>query len=269
MLEKSTLRRLMQHNWLDILRNERNPSQFWIRIRSQVDRAINQLSLLTTKLPDDKQEEVFSYDNIKKLIISLLNKDNYADSAQELSDTRRTHLAALLVEEGIKVCIKKYELLLSETPALTGPTIEHLNKAKDICKDIAYKVDSNQREFVEEKLTYLFNWNRIPGNDSKKLIEFIKDEFGEFDVKWIKAINKQDVGNTIFFSYREFPNPPRVFYIKLDKARESAVAYNYDPDDGEDEGEVEHKNKVQKNLVVKSQYDNLYIYNKKTPHNRL
>jgi hypothetical protein len=260
----------MQHDWLAIIRNERNPTQFWQRIRSQVDRAIDQLSLLAKKLPDDKQEQVFGYYNLKRLIISLLNKDNYADSVDETSDTRRTQLAALLVEEGIKLCIKKYELLLSETPALTGPTIEHLNKAIDICKDIAYKIDLNQRIFLEKegKLTYLFDWNRIPGNDNNKLIEFIKDEFGEFDAKLIKAINKQDGGNTIFFSYREPSKPPHVFYIKLE-ARERAVAYNYDPDDEENESEVEHKDKVQRNLVVKSQYDNLYVYNEKTSDNKL
>jgi hypothetical protein len=252
----------MQHDWLAITRNERNPSQFWYRIRNQMNRAINQLSLLAKKIPDDKQKEIFSYDNIKRLIISLLNKDDYADPIDELSDSRRTQLAALLIEEGIKVCIKKYELLLSETPALTGPTIDHLNKAKDICKDIAYKVDLNQRKFVteKEKLTYLFSWNRIPGNDENKLIEFIKDEFGDFDNRWIRAIKKQDEDNTIFFSFRKLPDPPCVFYIKLSNDRKNATVCNYDPDDDE---EQVNNNKVQKSLIVKSEYDNLNVYKNK------
>jgi hypothetical protein len=161
----------------------------------------------------------------------------------------------------LKICIEKYESLLAETPPLTEPTIDHLNKTKGICKEIAYAVDLHQRKFVKEEkeLHYLFNWRRIPGSDNDKLIKFIKDEFGEFDVKWIKAINKQDGGNTIFFSYRKHPNPPSAFYIKLDKFRESAVAYKYDPD----EDEVEDKNKLQRTLVVKSQYDNLYVYSNK------
>jgi hypothetical protein len=34
----------------------------------------------------------------------------------------------------------------------------------------------------------LFDWNRIPGNDENKLIEFIKDEFGDFDNRWIMYV---------------------------------------------------------------------------------
>jgi hypothetical protein len=106
----------------------------------------------------------------------------------------------------------------------------------------------------------LFDWNRIPGNDENKLIEFIKDEFGDFDNRWIRAIKKQDENNTIFFSFRKLPDPPCVFYIKLTNDRKSATVYNYDPDDDE---EQVNNNKVQKNPIIKSEYDNLIVYKDK------
>lgn len=263
MLGNSIRSRISERNWLDVEKKESNPYQFWHRIRSQANTAISDLVLLANKLPEDKQEEIFSYNNVKKLIESILPKN--LTSGDESSDVRSIQLAALFVEEGLKVCKEKYESLLSETPPLTEPTIDRLHETNRICKEIAYAVDLQQRKFVrkEEELHYLFNWTRIPGSDNSKLIRFIKDEFGEFDVKWIKAINKKNGGDTIFFSYRNFPDDPHVFYIKLDKARGSAVAYNYDPDDEEDEDEVENKDKVQRTLAVKSQYDNIYVYSHK------
>jgi hypothetical protein len=264
MLENSTYRKFIEHDWVHIWNNESNPSQFWHRIRTQANRAINQLIKLANKLPDEKQQEIFNYSDMKKFIISILEKGNYADPMDELSDARRTQLAALLVEEGIKVCIKKYELLHNETRTLTEPTTIHLNKAKDICKEIAYIVDLNQRKLAaeQEKLIHLFNWNRIPGSDNEKLIKFMKAEFGEFDDKWVRAIKKQDHGNTIFFSFRNFPKEKSasVFYIKMGNDRKSATVYNYDPDDDE---EQVNNNKVQKSLIVKSEYDNLNVYKNK------
>jgi hypothetical protein len=257
MLGKAARSRILERNWLDVEKRESNPYQFWHRIRDQANTGLRDLVLLANKLPEDKQDEIFNYINMKRLVASVLAHPD------KPPDVRRTHLAALLVEEGLKVCIEKYESLLSETPQLTEPTIDHLKKTKLYCKEIAYAVDLDERKFVREQkeLHYLFNWTRIPGSDNNKLVKFIKEEFGEFEVNWIKAINKQDEDNTIFFSYRNFPDAPHVFYIKLDKARGSAIAYNYDPDD---EDEVEDKNKSKQiTLVIKSQYDNLYVYSNK------
>ncbi len=43
---------------------------------------------------------------------------------------------------------------------------------------------------------YLFNWNEVPGNDSGRLVEFLKQEFG---ISWVEAakIEKIDDGRTI------------------------------------------------------------------------
>ncbi|WAM22573.1 MAG: hypothetical protein OI715_00335 (plasmid) [Candidatus Methanoperedens sp.] len=47
----------------------------------------------------------------------------------------------------------------------------------------------------ETKLEYLFSWDEIPGKDSDKLVEFLRD----MDVKWVKKakIEKVDNGDTI------------------------------------------------------------------------
>jgi hypothetical protein len=48
MLENETYRKLRERNWLEIVRKESNPSQFWHRIRDNVRKTIDQLALLAT-----------------------------------------------------------------------------------------------------------------------------------------------------------------------------------------------------------------------------
>jgi hypothetical protein len=51
-------------------------------------------------------------------------------------------------------------------------------------------------ELLEKDSKYLFSWEKVPGNDSERLIEFL---MLNFNIEWIKAakINKNDDGKTI------------------------------------------------------------------------
>lgn len=157
MLGKSVYKSFLELNWLEIERKESNPSQFWHRIRDHANRAINELILLANKLPDEKQEQIFNYVNMKELIESVLTKtDDHTIPDEELSDVRRTQLAALLVEEGVKVCIKKYKSLFSETPTLAEPIIDQLNKAKGICRDSIYSRPKSAKKCCRQRELNIF-----------------------------------------------------------------------------------------------------------------
>src|SRR5215210_4991305 len=96
-------RQLNEQNWLSIIEEDSNATQTWKRLRDKAIIAINDLKLLAEKLPDDKQEEIFNKLAIDKLVNSILfplRKDFDYDEY----DSRRTGLAALLAEKGIRKC---------------------------------------------------------------------------------------------------------------------------------------------------------------------
>jgi hypothetical protein len=144
--------------------------------------AINDLSLIAHKLPEEIVSEIFNYDRVKKLIESILNRENSPDHSDIVGssdmNSRRTYLAALLVEKGIKICIEKYVAQNRETPLLTEATVGQLNQAIKICNEIAYIVDLPARREPEDNLQYQFNWNRVPGPDEDKFYKFIENIFG-------------------------------------------------------------------------------------------
>lgn len=144
--------------------------------------AINDLSLIAHKLPENIVSEIFTYDRVKKLMESILSSENSPDHLDTVSssdmNSRRTYLAALLVEEGIKICIEKYVAQNRETPILTEATVGQLKQAIKICNEIAYMVDLPTRRESENDLEYLFNWSRVPGADESKFVDLIESISG-------------------------------------------------------------------------------------------
>src|SRR5215831_6325236 len=208
MLQTGTLRRLREHNWLEIARNESNLSDTTTRLRSQSDRAINEFVLLATKLPNENQSDIFSYKNVGDLIKSILRGNNeglhHYSKAENKGvfrgdnvqydhdfDSRITHLAALLVKEGVNICISQYKTKVEQDSRLNQAIIDKLNAAVEACDAIAFKLYSPAIESIEdeENLVYLFNWNEITtisvrsfddisGNDNRKLVRFLKEKLG-------------------------------------------------------------------------------------------
>jgi hypothetical protein len=182
LLHKHHRKQLEELNWLQIEKKDSNPRMRLRRHKMSSITAINDLSLIAHKLPEDTVAEIFTYDRVKKLIGSVLSREDSPDHLDTVGssdlNSRRTYLAALLVEEGIKICIEKYLAQNRETPILTEATVGQLNQAIKICNEIAYMVDLPMRREREDNLQYQFNWNRVPGPDEDKFVKFIEDIFG-------------------------------------------------------------------------------------------
>ncbi len=180
MLHKSIRRELTEQNWLQVEKNDSNPRLKLRRLKDQSIRAINDLSLIARKLPEQTQTEIFDYEVLKRLIEAILNvnSDEHSDFTNAGSDPRRTYLGALLAEEGIKLCTRAYITQNRETPVLTDATVDQLNRTIKICNEIAYVMDLPDRTEVRDNLQYQFNWNRVPGPDEDKFVKFIENIFG-------------------------------------------------------------------------------------------
>ena len=186
MLHKSIRRELTEQNWLQVEKNDSNPRLKLRRLKDQSIRAINDLSLIARKLPEQTQTEIFDYEVLKRLIEAILNvnSDEHSDFTNAGSDPRRTYLGALLAEEGIKLCTRAYITQNRETPVLTDATVDQLNRTIKICNEIAYVMDLPGRTKVRDNLQYLFNWNRIPGPDEAKFVDLIESKFGSLYQKF-------------------------------------------------------------------------------------
>jgi hypothetical protein len=174
MLPKPTRRKLIEHNWIEIARKDSNPYQTLHRLQRKAITAINDLTLIAQRLPDEAQKEIFSYTNIKKLESAIL-RDNELIGANSstIVDVRRIELAALLVRIGIWICIQQYQTKIEQDSDLNDLTINHLLRARDICNAISFKMRLPQVEEEAEKegLIYLFNWNRIKEVHESKVFE--------------------------------------------------------------------------------------------------
>jgi hypothetical protein len=81
-------------------------------------------------------------------------------------ESRRTKIAALLVEKGMTKFISQYSKIIQPRQELNEDLIAGLQKSSCICNGIALEVETQQLkiEQVQSKsnnLSYLFNWNKI------------------------------------------------------------------------------------------------------------
>jgi hypothetical protein len=186
MLEKPTRKKLLEHNWVDIMKRDTNPTQTWRRIRDQAIRGLNDLTLLAKKLPDDKQQEIFD-NKVRDFFSAILRTDqidtefihtpNLQYPAHNYLDHRRTRLAAILIKEALHWCIYQHNLLFRETPTQSKLIIEQLVRSEKICEELAYKLHMTKLEADsrEENLIYLFAWDElIQGRHEERLAEFLR-----------------------------------------------------------------------------------------------
>ena len=185
MLKKHMRKKILEHDWLEIEKQESNPTQTWHRLRDMTIRAIDDLTLLAEKLPEDKQKEIFTHSRIKGLITQLLYGGRTRTySKPDTSDTsypRRAQLAAMLVGKGTGLNSHQFQLLNRDTPSLVEPTTNHLRQAVNICKDISRKLELMriEEEAEQDEIVYLFSWSRMWYIDKHRLEEFIFNETGE------------------------------------------------------------------------------------------
>jgi hypothetical protein len=99
--------------------------------------ALDDLSLLAEHLPNDKQEEIFTYQRvhplIKKILLQPIWEMNHDDK-----DFRRTYLAAAIAEECVRKCIKQYKKIETDE-VLAKPLLDKLQESIEVCNRIAQK----------------------------------------------------------------------------------------------------------------------------------
>ena len=191
MLGKETRKKLTEQNWIDFIKQDSNPSQAWHRIRVKAHRALDDLTLLARKLPDDKQQEIFD-NKIRDLFSAILGTpDDYISRTWNIpnlqspaTDYRRTRLVAVLVNVALNWCIFQHRSLFTETPEQSKLTIEQLERSKKICDELAYKLHMTKLEddAREENLFYLFEWHKIKGEHKGRFQEFLRRITESIDV---------------------------------------------------------------------------------------
>ncbi len=180
MFQKETRKKLIKQNWLEIKQGDSNAYQTLKRFRDQSKDAIDDLSLVANKLPDNTLDEIFTSKKLEPFVLNILGvgPSRGKIKSSRNSTKRRTRIAAMLVEKCIDFCITQYDSLLSESPVLTGPTIRQLRESAAICTDIARKLelDDLRNQEKDENLSYLLNWDSISESDSKRLTQYLVDE---------------------------------------------------------------------------------------------
>jgi len=137
LLGKPLRKKLSNQNWLNATRTDSNRYQTWSRLRTHVNLALDDLSLLAEHLPNDKQEEIFTYQRVHPLIKKILLQPGWETNHDD-KDFRRTYLAAEIAEQCISKCIKQYKKIEPDE-VLAKPLLDKLQESIEVCKHIAQK----------------------------------------------------------------------------------------------------------------------------------
>ncbi len=256
MFHKNLRKRFLEQNWVDIMKHESNSTQFARRIRDQANAAINDLIILSSKLPEEKLQEIFHNKNIDRLIKSVVSRHVSEDNGR--SDARRISLAATLVSLGALECISKYSSLMYDTPHLGKPVISTLYQSVAICRDIAYRTELLERDMEAGKqgMIYLFDWNKIARTKyTSRFAGFVMEQvkFGAIDLGPIKlSKDRKSIRGT--FKESPFESEFRCsFIIRLDDAKPTASFRAFDKNGNE---------LCRKILFVRQEHDSIVVYAK-------
>ena len=138
MLDKRIRKKFLENKFETIKKKDGNWSQTRIRLRDQVKKALNDIGLLATRLPDDEFEDIFTPKIIEEFV-----KDMIHDVADDKLDAKRTRLAAIFVRHGLYKCIIQYGIIEDQKP-IRGPTEKFLNETISIASSIVSKVESQK-----------------------------------------------------------------------------------------------------------------------------
>ncbi|CAN5499098.1 hypothetical protein BH18THE2_BH18THE2_25580 [soil metagenome] len=196
MLSKHMRKKLLERTLLEIEKKESNPTQMWSRLRNTCVRAIDDLILVAKKLPEDKQKEIFTPHKIDEFVSCLLYRgDTYP--YPHIFNPHKAELASRLVERGVSLNSYQFHLLNRGTPSLVEPTSNHLKQAVSICRDISYKLQLKkiEEEAVEAEIVYLFSWNEMVNKEKHRLLDFITNKTGEYQIEIIENTVKRTNNN--------------------------------------------------------------------------
>lgn len=219
MLGNNVKKALREQKWLEYIDSYKNPSDTWSNIKKSVNNAIDEFPLLAN-LPKDRQEQLFTPQNIKKIVEFLFSIN--------VSNSRKTEIAALLANHGINVCKEEYEKAFRDIPDIVNITSNYLDSAIKICNDISYKSTTIalEKEALEKNLLFLFNWNKALDRERNRFDDFISTLITEpvstsnlyylgnkLTIKGILRIHGKEHQN--HFSIKVYPYDDKVV-LKLD-----------------------------------------------------
>ncbi len=137
---------MQEHNWLHFIKTETNSPQAYKRLYKHSIEAIDDLGLLASRLPNDKQFEIFNEETIGNLLKSILLIDKSEDKAKVRNSNLQ--LASMLIDVCIYPCLVEFRKQNKNTPESSKPTIEYLERAVLICKEIGRQ---HQRNYIEKE----------------------------------------------------------------------------------------------------------------------
>ena len=214
MFSKTVRKRLQEHNWVHIMKTDKNPSQVYRRFRDQAINAIHDLGLLASRLPDDRQYEIFNEETIRPLLKSILLFDKSEDKYKIRNPNLQ--LASLMVKEGIAYCLSEFRTQNKDTPESARPTIEQLERSILICNEISRQYQHNYiiRKALEMKGEFICIWEQIFASDKSKFLEYVYDQMnlGAPDLN-IKEIESKKINEFHYVLWTSGDEPEGYYYL--------------------------------------------------------
>ena len=127
---------------------------------------------------------------------SVVSKLKYSNDDELLKETKKLYLTEIENKRGGK---KFIDIMASKYNIDKGDIVDTLStvlKLSEVYYYLSYLFTAIQSKEIGIFNSYLFSWEDIPGNDSRTLIDFLKQNFY---IDWIKTpkIEKIDDGKTI------------------------------------------------------------------------
>lgn len=150
-----------------------NPYQLWHRMKDNCLLALSDLTLIASKCPNEKLQQIFNEASLRELLQYIFLSDrSEKDSKGRMPDIK---LASVFVNIGIQTCIYEYEKWNRDTPETSKPTIDHLHQTMAICKEIGYKATLNliEQEHRVKNLKYICIWEEIERKNKDKFKNYV------------------------------------------------------------------------------------------------
>src|SRR6476646_1063437 len=107
MLNKNHRKLLLERNLLYLLEKDSNPHQLWQRMKSNCILAINDLTLIASKCPDEKLQQIFNESSLNNLLQNIFQfYETEQGLKRRLPDLR---LASLFASIAIQSCIYEFQ----------------------------------------------------------------------------------------------------------------------------------------------------------------
>jgi hypothetical protein len=166
---------LLEHNWDKLLKADSNPSQARRRIVENYTRAINDLTLLAAKLPNEEFNKIFNENTIKSFVESLLFKGERIKKNEILIDVE---LSAIIASVAVKACKDGYNSINKDSPNIAETVIEYLDRTIAICGEIGYKIflENIEKEQRQKNKQYICRIEEVMKKDKLRFLEYASNE---------------------------------------------------------------------------------------------